>query len=193
MRSKVQDLGIVDVYGEVARNVPDELRGSELVLAGYNWYKNSYNTSDNSQRSISGRVFECLVMDALWLHGVKPIYHQAEFANVPNVLYDIILYHPTRPVILSCKVSLRERWKQSDLEGSALKQVYRAAHSILVTLSREGNSVQRHISASKVLGLDKCVVIETGSREFDSLLGKLRTMDFTEAEKILPITGRIMR
>lgn len=193
MESKAQGMGIVDVYGELVKNVPDGLRGSELVLAGYDWYRNEYDTSPNSQRSISGRVFECLVMDALWLGGVKPAYHQARFASIPNLTYDIVLYHPARPVNLSCKVSAQKHWKQSDIEGLALRHVYRAARTIMLTLSREGDSVKRRIGASNVLGLDRCVVIEPGRTEFDELLDELSELDFAEAEAVVPVTGRLMQ
>ena len=41
-------------------------------------------------------------------------------------------------------------------------------------LSDEGHTVQGHIHASNVLGLDQCVVIKEGSRDFDDLLDDLR-------------------
>jgi len=36
---------------------------------------------------------------------------------------------------LTIKTSLRERYKQADLEGLALKQVYRKSKTYLITLS----------------------------------------------------------
>ncbi len=193
MRSKAQSLGIVDAYDEVASNIPDGIAGSQLVLTGYNWYRENYDTSSPRQRPINGKVFECLVLDALWAHGIRPAYHQARVEHVPHVVYDIVLYHPKRPVVLSCKTSLRERWKQADLEGLALKQVYRAAQSVLITLSNEGRAVQRYIHDSNVIGLDSCIVIAEGRDDFDRLMDDLRDSNFTEASMILPVTGTIMK
>lgn len=193
MRSKAQALNIVDVYEEVAKNIPDGSRGSDLVLTGYGWYKATYDISHPAQRVKNGKVLECLVLDALWLHGIHPAYHQATVTNVPNVIYDVLLYHPLQPVVISCKTSLRERWKQADLEGSALKQIYRAASSILITLSAEGHRVQEQICNSNVLGLDQCIVIQDGASDFDDFLDGLVATDFTKASKIMPVTGTIMQ
>ena len=153
MWSKARNLGIVDVYEDVVMNMPSGLRGSVLVLEGYTWYEENHDTSHPSRRSTNGKVLECLVLDALWAHGIYPVYHQAKVVNVPNVIYDILLYHHQRPVVISCKTSLRERWKQADLEGSALKQIYRAARSVLITLSDEGHTVQGHIQPRMYSGL----------------------------------------
>ena len=190
MRSKARNLGITEVYERVADSIPEGLRGSSLVLQGYNWYQENYDTSSSSARKTNGDVLECLILDALWLDGIRPAYHQAAVANVPNVIFDIFLYHPVRPASISCKTSLRERWKQADLEGLALKQVYRAARSILVTLSTEGHRVQKHIDDSNVLGLDQCIVIEEGQSAFDCLLAELRSERFIESQKILPVTAQ---
>ncbi|MDE7137830.1 MAG: hypothetical protein K2O29_05155 [Ruminococcus sp.] len=44
---------------------------------------------------------------------------------MPNVDFDIILYTQEQyPIALSLKTSVRERYKQADLEGVALKNMY---------------------------------------------------------------------
>ena len=192
MWSKAKDLGITDVYTEVSDALPDGLTGSQLVTNGYDWYSRHYNTSANRQRPTNGKVFECLVIDALYHHGVRPAYHQARVVNVPNVIYDVLLFHPNRPVVLSCKTSLRERWKQADLEGLALKQVYRGSRSILLTLSPEGYGVQNNIDNSNVVGLDQCIVIDGKTTEFDDLLDELISEVFVRASEIVPVSGKFI-
>ena len=193
MRNSFDELGLPSQYQDVVNNIPSEARGSEFVKIGYDWYRANYNTSASSMRGVNGKIFEGLILNSLSQAGIFPVYYQATVAQVPNVIYDILLYHPKRPTILSCKVSLRERWKQADLEGFALRQVYRGARSILLTLSaNEGRRVQRQIENSDVLGLDECVVIESKGDRFDSLIEELRQMQFTEASPIIPVTGRIM-
>ena len=193
MWSKAKALDNTNVYARVADAIPDGLLATELVTAGYKWYESQYNTSAASQRSTNGKVFECLVIDALYHHGIHPIYHQATVVNVPNVIYDVLLFHPDRPVVLSCKTSLRERWKQADLEGLALRQVYRGARSILLTLNNEGYRIQENIAQSNVFGLDQSIVIDGKSTDFDDLLDDLKSERFVRASRILPVSGTLVR
>ena len=193
MRDSLNNLGLPAEYHAAVSHISDEISGSEFVKTGYDWYRSHYNTSASSQRGTNGKVFEGLILTALHQAGIYPAYYQATVAHVPHVVYDILLYHPRRPVILSCKVSLRERWKQADLEGSALRQVYRGAHSVLLTLSaNEGRRVQRQIENQDVLGLDECVVIQDKGDRFDSLIQTLQGMRFVHASPVIPVKGRIM-
>ncbi len=193
MPSWRDQLDLPDEYSVVTRNIPDELNGSKFILAGYDWYKSNYDTSAPKQRGKNGKIFEGLILDALYKAGVFPAYYQATVQFIPHVVYDILLYHPKHPVILSCKTSLRERWKQADLEGLALKQVYRAAQSYLLTLSSEGGRIQRLVERSEALGLDGCIVINTSDDYFDKLLKNLKELEFVEASPVLPVSGQIMR
>lgn len=193
MRNYLSNLGLPEERHVAASHVSAGLSGSEFVKAGYEWYRSNYDTSAASQRGTSGKVFEGLILTALYQSGIYPAYYQATVTHVPHVVYDILLYHPRRPIILSCKVSLRERWKQADLEGSALRQVYRGTYSVLLTLSaNEGKRVQRQIEDQDVLGLDECVVIEHRGDRFDDLLQRLQGMPFEYASPVIPVEGRIM-
>jgi len=193
MQSYISSLGLPSEYDNVVKNLRDGISGSELVKVGYDWYRGHYNTSASSQRGVNGRVFEGLILEALYRAGIYPAYYQATVKFIPNVKYDILLYHPKHLVVLSCKVSLRERWKQADLEGSALKQVYRGAQSVLLTLSEsEGSRVQRQIENSEALGLDECVVVKSNGDRFDILIQDLQEMQFVEASPVMPVKGRIM-
>ena len=77
---------------------------------------------------------------------------------VPNINFDFLLYsREYGPVVLSAKTSLRERYKQADLEGMMLRQVHRNAKTYLITLnSDEAKSVNSKISNGQVLGIEEC-------------------------------------
>ena len=138
--------------------------------------------------SVNGRIFELLICHSLNKEGILPFYYQASFERVPNVVFDIVLYNPNSPTVLTIKTSLRERYKQSDLEGVALKQVYRKAKIYLITLSvDEIKSTKRKIKDGSIMGRDDCFL--ANEKEFDSLLKKLKKEVFIKAEKVLPIQG----
>ena len=193
MWNTFDSLGLPEVYQEVINNIPRGIAGSEFVKTGYDWYQYTYDTSASSQRSTNGKVFEGLILHALYQAEIYPAYYQATVLHVPYVVYDILLYHETHPVILSCKVSLRERWKQADQEGFALRQVYRGAHSFLLTLDQvEGARVQRRIEQSEVFGLDECVVIQSQGDRFDTLIQELQKRQFDHAKRVIPVQGRLV-
>lgn len=73
------------------------------------------------------------------------------------------------PICISAKTSLRERYKQADLEAIALKYVHRRALCYLVTLDiSEAKKVKEKIKSGDVIGLDKVVVAT--SDEFNDLI-----------------------
>ena len=139
---------------------------------------------------MNGRVFEFTICETLKREGIAPFYYQANFTLVPNADFDLVCYHPRRPVVLSAKVSLRERYKQADLEGFALRQVYRNARSYLLTLSDEHIGVQEKIREGDVAGLVDC--IRADSPAYDTLLDELKSESFSLAEEIIPIEGKLV-
>lgn len=187
-----QNAKIAEIYPRIAAQISDEARGSRLVLDGWRVFDQNFDRNDQGIRPISGKVFEYLVIDAIWHHCVKPIYYQAKVAQIPLTVYDVFLYHPTTPVTISCKVSLGERWKQADLEGTALRQVYRGAHNVLLTMHPDGHKRQRETEERTIVGLDQCIVIEEGNDDFDNLLVKLADMDLQEARPTLPVEGALL-
>ena len=101
-------------------------------------------------------------------------------AFVPNVIFDLMFYTRERgPICWSVKTSLRERYKQADLESIALKYVHRKAFSYLITLdTNEALSVKNKIKTGDVIGLDN-VIVATSS-EFDKLVSDLKKFDFED-------------
>ena len=158
----------------------------EFVRQAYGQYSDNYK----SNPSVNGRVFEFIICETLMREGIVPFYYQAKFTLVPNADFDLVCYDPRRPVVLSAKVSLRERYKQADLEGFALSQVYRNARSYLLTLSDEQVGVREKIRAGDVAGLTDC--IRADSSDYDALLLELKAETFSSAEDIKPIEGRLV-
>ena len=156
----------------------------KFVDEAYSAYLAGYRSSP----SVNGRVFEYIICETLKREGIVPFYYQAKFALVPNADFDIVCYHPRMPVALSAKVSLRERYKQADLEGIALRQVYRNARSYLLTLSDEQAGVRDKIRSGDVAGLTDCV--RADSPDYDMLLDELKQTPFSLADAIEPLMGR---
>jgi len=140
--------------------------------------------------SLNGNVFEGLLATILYRHAVRPLYVQAKLAFVPNVEFDFIAYSKKYgPIILSAKTSLRERYKQADLEGMMVRQVHRKAQSYLITLNvAEARNVNQKIEQGQVLGIDK--VILATNEEFDSLVKSLVEMEFYTPPKIDVLTSK---
>ena len=113
------------------------------------------------------------------------------FPSSKNCEFDIVLYHERHPIILSVKTSLRERYKQADLEGLALKQVYRSAKQYLITLSEtEAQNTQKKIESGDISGIEK-VIIATNP-EYDDLLDTLKKQyNFQEVKTIKPMDGKL--
>ncbi len=122
--------------------------------------------------SLNGSVFQALIEQALLAHGIQPIYCQAQMAFIAVAVYDIIVYTEERgPVNLSLKTTIRERWKQADLEGAALKNVHKRAKVYVVNNSPNETAV-RSSEIHNCIGIDAFVVCTTS--EFDQLVKQLR-------------------
>ncbi len=158
---------------------------STFIAAAWKLYTTKYQNNP----SINGRVFECLILETLVREGITPFYYQARFLHVPNCDFDIVLYHPESPVVLSAKTSLRERYKQAALEGLALRQVYRRSMQYLITLSVEEAAANKaRIASGDIVGLTDIIVASTP--DYDAMLEQIGAQTFEYAQKILPLSGR---
>lgn len=150
---------------------------SEYVSFYWREYSSLYERNNN----LNGKIFEYILATLFVREELLPLYLSAKVAFVPNVIYDLMT-HTTEniPICFSAKTSLRERYKQADLEAIALKYVHRRAKSYLITLEEnEANSVKRKIKSGDVIGLDDVIVAT--SDEFDILIAELKN-DFTFSE-----------
>lgn len=174
------------VYKSLLSDIESGYSPSKFISAIWENYKKRGCNNPN----VNGRIFEYAIAEVLATAGIKPFYYQAEIAFVPNVKFDFVCYHPSMPVILSVKTSLRERYKQADLEGTAIKSVYRKAQSVLITLDRDAaSSLDQKIAKGDVVGLDHCFVAD--DRTFDDFITKLASKSFTLGKEIKPIVGQL--
>ncbi|MCE8158867.1 MAG: hypothetical protein I3270_00040 [Candidatus Moeniiplasma glomeromycotorum] len=166
----------------------------ERIKSPSEFIKLSWEKALNNEltRNDNGAIFEYLIIMCLYSKKILPFYIQAKISFVPNATYDIVLYNSENyPITLSIKTSLRERYKQADLEGLALKNVHRQAKNYLITLSaKEYGGVRKKIQEGDVAGLDKITLAD--SKEFDDLLTELSQMNFIKPETIEVIKGKII-
>jgi hypothetical protein len=149
---------------------------SEYVKIFWNKYQKITGTNSN----LNGKVFEYILATLCIREKILPLYLSAKVAFVPNVIYDLMFYSSERgPICLSVKTSLRERYKQADLEAIALKYVHRKALSYLITLDeKEAKGVKQKIKTGDVIGLDD-VIVATNS-EFNQLISNIKNFQFEE-------------
>lgn len=162
---------------------------SNLTPSNYiNTVWNNYLDYTPYNKDLNGKVFEYLLISLLINEGLTPIYIQAKAAFVPNVDFDLLLYTKEKPIVLSAKTSLRERYKQADLEAIALKYVHRKAESFLLTLNEtESKSVNEKIKSGGVIGINEVVL--ASSSEINDFIDYLKTLRFEEAGSIEIITA----
>ncbi len=142
-------------------------------------YWEAYKVNPNTNNNLNGKIFEYILATLFVREKLLPLYLSAKVAFVPNVIYDLMFYTSERgPICISAKTSLRERYKQADLEAIALKYVHRKALNYLVTLDeREATSVKVKIKTGDVIGLDNVIVAT--SEEFNKLIIDLKTFHFS--------------
>lgn len=184
--SKLNQLGITVGLNNKADVVFDSLfldfqtvkysKPSEYVSI----YWNKFQQHPESNNNLNGKIFEYILATLFVREDILPLYMSAKVAFVPNVIYDLMLYTTERgPICLSAKTSLRERYKQADLEAIALKYVHRKALSFLITLEeKEAKSVKAKIKSGDVIGLDNVIVAT--SLEFDELIKELKKFQLSE-------------
>jgi hypothetical protein len=143
-------------------------------------YWNAFQKQEEDNNNLNGKIFEYILATLCVRENISPLYLNAKVAFVPNVIYDLMFYTLAHgPICISAKTSLRERYKQADLEAFALKNVHRKALSYLVTLDDgEAKSVKAKIESGDVIGLDD-VFVATSS-EFDDFISKLKALQFFE-------------
>lgn len=142
--------------------------------------------------TLNTNTFKYIIYSLLYREGIKPFYTQAKVAFVPNVNYDALLYNQSVPVSLSLKTSLRERYKQADLEAVALRYIYRRAKSYLLTMdTREANVQKAKILSGDIMGLDE--IIDCNTDDINRLIANLKTMHFTTSFKIDTVEGNLIQ
>ena len=156
-------------------------------------YWNAFTKIPQSNNNLGGKVFELIIETLFLREGLMPLFSQAKVAFVPNVDFDILLYRLTEqneriPISISIKTSLRERYKQADLEGFALKNVHRKAKCFLLTMNHEeARNVNRKIMSGDVAGLDQVIVCDTD--DFNIFMEALKDNNYVESDTRKIITS----
>jgi hypothetical protein len=157
--------------------IDPSLTPGELV----DFYYTSYLNDNGSNNSRNGTILEEILVIALLREGISPIYTQASMAFVPNVIFDILIYNRKTPICISSKVSLRERWKQADIEAMAMKYVHRRAKYYVLTLNHQEVKARRQ-DENEYVGIDEFILADT--KEFDELIIDLKKIAFSKSESI---------
>lgn len=175
----MSDGKIVNIVKQMISDYPinPDFLASEFI----EFYWDKYNKEYPPNNSVNGGVFEQLLILALLRAGIGPVYVQAELAFVPNVILDIVLYNRKTPITISAKTTLRERWKQADLEAMATKYVHREAKCYVLTLSHHEVMARRR-EENSYMGINAFVLANTS--EFDELIRELQSIDISESESI---------
>ena len=188
MRSKIESITVgkaAVIYKELIESENPYKSPSVLIKKLWDLYLKNYENNP----STNGRIFEYLICETLAQEGITPFYYQTKFIHVPNCEFDIVFYNNKKPVVLSVKVSLRERYKQADLEGMFLKQVYRQAKQYLITLSKsEVKSNKLKIKSGDIAGIDDFIL--ANQSEYNQFIDKLKKENFCEATKIMPVNSK---
>lgn len=139
-----------------------------------NLYWNKYLSLNEKNANLNGKVFEYIITTLLYNENLLPMYIQAQVAFVPNVDFDALLYsREVGPIALSMKTSLRERYKQADLEAIALKYVHRKAKAFLLTMEEnEAVNAKNKIVSGDIIGLDAIVVCS--GKDIDEMITNLK-------------------
>jgi hypothetical protein len=129
-------------------------------------------SAGNGAKSLNGFLFQSLVARALNLAGIDPVYPEAFVTFVPVAKYDIVI--PTQAeglVNLSVKTTMRERWKQAEFEGIALKRVHRRSRIYVVNADRK-ETVRRRNRINECEAIDDFILCD--SSDFDALVDAIR-------------------
>ena len=179
---------ISDDFSSISAATPHE-----YVKACWKNYKANCPRAEQKQ-SLNGKVFEAIIATCLYRENILPMFLQAQITFVPNVDFDIVLFKEEQrsPIGISIKTSLRERYKQADLEAVALKYVHRNSENYLISLqSSEVDNVKQKLNQGDLLGLNK--IIAADAAEFDEVIDYLKSIKFTNPGEVPIISGTLVK
>lgn len=141
----------------------------------------------NANHNLNGKIFEYILSTLFIREGILPLYMGVKVAFVPNVEYDFMLYTAEKgPICLSAKTSLRERYKQADLEAIVLKNVHRKSLSFLLTLEeKEAKNLKKKVESGDIIGLNDVIVAT--QPEFDEFIAFLKKLKLLEPPTVKTI------
>lgn len=166
-----------DVYEEVWGFVRSDSSktASQLIHNGFA----SLNTTSASH---DGAIFEALFFASLIGSGINHVLLGVSYAKLPYSTIDAVVYTKHKgPVMISLKTSLRERWKQNDLEFCIIKQIQPGAFCALATMDAKGwRQPARLLEDGKLLGLNDVIDCNMPS-QVDRIIDEIRMRQPVEA------------
>lgn len=167
----------------------DSIKASPSMYIRDIWEK--FEALDGVNNNLRGSVFELLIGSIFLVNGLQPLYRQAEVTYVNNARFDYLLWeNALRPISISVKTSLRERYKQADLEAWALKSVHKGAENYLVTLSQgEIATRQRKIEDGTEFSSLDSMYLATDPK-FDGFVEYLKGLDFGSPQNVNPMASK---
>lgn len=140
------------VLATIQKRACDWSGPAELITYGY-------RELSGPNGKANGDIFEGLFKAALIGSGFNHLLTSVEYKVLPYSKIDIVIYTKRAgPIMLSLKSSLRERWKQSDLEFGTIKRINPSAYCALATIDTSGCAMPRRLhSHGKLLGLNQVV------------------------------------
>jgi hypothetical protein len=147
------------------------------------WMKNcwDYFESNNANRDLRGSFFEYLLAVLFVKKNLTPFTMQANLALIPSANYDFLFFtsNPRMPIVVSAKTSLREKYKQAELEAQALRNVFQQAKSYLISLNTVEVAVRKRDLVSGNLNF-LTNVIDARSDEFNDFIAFMGEQTFVE-------------
>ncbi len=193
---QLHEIGIVAGANNIASSIFEELfpdflkvkykQPSDYIAKYWDKYE-AYAKAKKliNNNVINGKMFEYVLATLFIRENILPFYLEAKVAFVPNVSFDLMVYtEEMGPICISAKTSLRERYKQADLEAIALKYVHRKSQSFLVSLNEnEARSIKNKIKTGDVIGLDDVIYVR--GAKFNDLINDLKiNYQFSEAGEV---------
>lgn len=141
------------------------------------------------ENNINGKLFEAILATVMLENKISPIFVQAKVVFVPNVNFDFIVYSKEYgPISISAKTSLRERYKQADLESVSLKYVHRKSKCFLVTMDKEeATRLDKKRLNGDLLGIDE--IILGNESKFNEMIEFLVDLKLEEPAPVNIITA----
>lgn len=161
---------------EILRNASVEKDDSPALFVDKCWSYYKANYPNNN--SLNGNIFENIIILSLARAGIENIYYQTELSFVPSAIFDVFLYNKFEPVAISIKTTLRERWKQADLEALAIKQVHKNTKCYVLTTSDKEVKARRKNDKS-YNGLDGFILVHTD--EYNKFVESIKEQEFVIA------------
>ncbi|WP_034172249.1 hypothetical protein [Chrysanthemum yellows phytoplasma] len=143
-----------------------------------NHYFESNNINSQSQKVIRGKINEYLILLYFKNKGITNLYPQVNLFFIPDIKFDLVLFTKNKRIIaFNFKTCLRDRYKQTMVEGQQLKKLdTRFEFYLLTNNETETQRLNKKINQGKVQGINQ--VINLFSNSANNFLQNLITFQF---------------